>query len=51
VPHPFSPALEEVVRPNRDKIIQAVRDMMVNLESNGREAFALEGEGAGRTLS
>ena len=52
VPHPFSPALEEVVRPNCDKIIQAVRDMMVNLESNRREAFALEEEeGVGRTLS
>jgi pyruvate/2-oxoglutarate/acetoin dehydrogenase E1 component len=28
VPHPYSPALEDVVRPNTDKIISSVRRMM-----------------------
>lgn len=28
VPHPYSPALEDVVRPNRDKIAAAVRNML-----------------------
>lgn len=28
VPHPYSPALEDAVRPNRDKIAQVVRNMM-----------------------
>jgi pyruvate/2-oxoglutarate/acetoin dehydrogenase E1 component len=28
VPHPYSPALEDAVRPNREKIAQTVRLMM-----------------------
>jgi pyruvate/2-oxoglutarate/acetoin dehydrogenase E1 component len=36
VPHPYSPVLEDVVRPNSDKIAQAVRRMV----RPGREAAA-----------
>lgn len=32
VPHPYSPALEDVVRPNRDKIVQSVRSMLASRE-------------------
>jgi len=28
VPHPYSPVLEDVVRPNRNKIVAAVRNML-----------------------
>jgi len=32
VPHPYSPALEDFVRPNRDKIVQSVRTMLASRE-------------------
>jgi hypothetical protein len=38
VPHPFSPALEDAVRPNKDKIIKTARDMVTG---NCRKSGAL----------
>jgi pyruvate/2-oxoglutarate/acetoin dehydrogenase E1 component len=40
VPHPFSPALEDAVRPDRDKIVKMARDMMRNETMAGRSHAA-----------
>lgn len=40
VPHPYSPALEDVVRPNADKIAAAVRRMLGTVSNRQRASVA-----------